>query len=363
MASSRSSSESSSHPNKKLKRSHNDSALSSAAPSSKRIASPIKYDRTPPPSPGLQVSIEMDESELSESLEIKKVDLEGINDEIVEAVIVRLEETRNRPHLVKELATALMDQVKIVQQSANPCAIISSRLSTYLKRSCWSAVAPCPLAKELETVHPRRTYFYLTTCPHLPLPDPTAQRAIITPSLSSSASTSEDADCDRRRELSLSPEVDLSSPEFDDMDEDIPMPGTPMGSVSGRHRPLNVPRNPRGNEPPLEKDEKEFTQTADGLQKRKASGHLLRVDPVDQAPIDDGMQNEQLFGEPPRTLAPSLLPHMVFMTSPAMRPSMMLPVKKDTEAENWTKLDAILDWDRSPETVELDELDGLFDNY
>lgn len=147
------------------------------------------------------------------------------------------------------------------------------------------------------------------------------------------------------------------------MDEDIPMPGTPMGSVSGRHRPLNVPRNPRGNEPPLEKDEKEFTQTADGLQKRKASGHLLRVDPVDQAPIDDGMQNEQLFGEPPRTLAPSLLPHMVFMTSPAMRPSMMLPVKKDTEAENWTKLDAILDWDRSPETVELDELDGLFDNY
>lgn len=116
MASSRSSSESSSHPNKKLKRSHNDSALSSAAPSSKRIASPIKYDRTPPPSPGLQVSIEMDESELSESLEIKKVDLEGINDEIVEAVIVRLEETRNRPHLVKELATALMDQVKIVQQ-------------------------------------------------------------------------------------------------------------------------------------------------------------------------------------------------------------------------------------------------------
>ncbi|KAI1481055.1 hypothetical protein K445DRAFT_27970 [Daldinia sp. EC12] len=363
MASSRSSSESSSHPNKKLKRSHNDSALTSGAPASKRIASPTKYDRTPPPSPGLQVSIEMDESELSESPEIKKVDLEGINDEIVEAVIVRLQETRNRPHLVKELATALMDQVKIVQQSANPCAIISSRLSTYLKRSCWSAVAPCPLAKELETVHPRRTYFYLTTCPHLPLPDPTAQRAIITPSLSSSASTSEDADCDRRRELSLSPEVDLSSPEFDDMDEDIPMPGTPMGSVSGRHRPINVPRNPRGDEPPLEKDEKEFTQTADGLQKRKASGHLLRVDPVDQAPIDDGMQNEQLFGEPPRTLAPSLLPHMVFMTSPAMRPSMMLPVKKDAEAENWTKLDSILDWDRSPETVELDELDGLLDDY
>ncbi|KAI0378906.1 hypothetical protein F5Y04DRAFT_136551 [Hypomontagnella monticulosa] len=365
-ASSRSSSESSSHPNKKLKRSHNDSAPASASsvPIFKQAAASTKYDHTPPPSPGLQVSIEMDESGLSELTEFKKVDLEGINDEIVEAVIVRLEETRNRPHLVKELAATLMDQVKIVQQSANPCAIISSRLSTYLKRSCWSAVAPCPLAKELETVHPRRTYFYLTTFPHLPLPDPsTAHRAIITPSLSSSASTSEDAEGDRRRELSLSPEVDLSSPEFDDMDDDIPMPGTPRGSVSGRHRPLNVPRNQRGEEPPLEKDEKEFTQTADGLQKRKASGHLLRADPLDQVSIDDGMQNEQLFGEPPRMLAPSLLPHMAFMTSPAMRPSLMFSAKKDNEAENWTKFDAILEWDRSPETVELDELDCLLDDF
>lgn len=213
-------------------------------------------------------------------------------------------------------------------------------------------------------MHPRRTYFYLTTFPHQPLPDPsTSHRVIITPSLSSSASTSEDADCDRRRELSLSPEVDLSSPEFDDMDDDIPMPGTPMGSVSGRHRPLNVPRNQRGDEPPLEKDEKEFTQTADGLQKRKASGHLLRADPLDQVSIDDGMQNELLFGEPPRTLAPSLLPHMAFMTSPAMRPSLIFPAKKDNEAENWTKFDSTLEWDRSPETVELDELDCLLDDF
>ncbi|XXG95825.1 hypothetical protein Hte_002096 [Hypoxylon texense] len=367
MASSRSSSESSSHPNKKIKRSHNDSVSSAnTVPVFKRGAASTKYDRTPPPSPSLQTSIEMDDSEMSELPEIKKVDLEGINDDIVEAVILRLEETRNRPHLVKELATALMDSsVKIVQQSANPSAIISSRLSTYLKRPCWSAVAPCPLAKELETVHPRRTYFYLTTCPRQPLRDPsTANRAIITPSLSSSSSTSEDAECDRRRELSMSPEVDLSSPEFEDMEDDIPMPGTPMGSVSGHHRSLtSMSRNSRAEEPPLEKDEKEFTQTADGLQKRKASGHLLRADPLDQAPIDDGMQNEQLFGEPPKMLAPSLLPHMAFMTSPAMRPSLMLPTKKDGEVESWAKFDAILDWDRSPETIELDELDGLLDDF
>lgn len=361
MASSKSSSESSSHPNKKLKRSHNDSAQSAASsvPLFKQPTASAKYDHTPPPSPGLQVSIELDEG----LPEIRKVDLEGINDEIVEAVIVRLEETRNRPQLVKELASVLMENVKIVQQSANPCAIISSRLSTYLKRSCWSAVAPCPLAKELETVHPRRTYFFLTTCPRLPIPDPSTARGIITPSLSSSASASEEADCDRRRELSLSPEVDLSSPEFDDMDEDVPMPGTPMGSISGSHRSLSMPRNQRGDEPPLEKDEKEFTQTADGLQKRKANGHLLRADPVDQVTIDDGMQHEQLFGEPPRTLAPSFLPHMAFMTSPAMRPSLIIPMKRDMEVESWTKFDNILDWDRSPETIELDELDGLLDDF
>ncbi|KAI5917354.1 hypothetical protein F4810DRAFT_696750 [Camillea tinctor] len=364
MPSPRPSSESSPHPSKKLKRSHHDSPSASVtfAPSSKPPAPSSKYGNTPPPSPHLHDSIESDDPE---PVEIKPVDLEGINDEIVSAVIVRLQETRNRPHLVKELSAILMSQVKIVQQSANPCAIISSRLSTYLKRSCWSTTSPCPLAKELETVHPRRTYFYLTTCPHLPLPDPlSVQRSIITPSLSSSASTSEDTDNERRRELSLSPEVDLSSPEFDDMDEDVPMPATPMGSVSGRQRGVsNIPRNHRGDEPPLEKDEKEFTQTADGLQKRKASGGLLTASPADQVLIDDGMQNEFLFGEPHRSLAPSLLPHMAFMTSPAMRPSLMLSTKRDGEAENWSKLDALLDWDRSPETVELEELDGLLDDF
>ena len=223
-------------------------------------------------------------------------------------------------------------------------------------------------------MHPRRTYFYLTVGPHQPLPDPSsgqlAQRAIVTPSLSSSASTSEDAesaDADRRRELSLSPEVDLSSPEFDDMEEDMPMPEPPMGAsmLSRHHRSASsMSRNLRIDEPPLEKDEKEFTETADGLQKRKASGGLLSAGPVDNVRLDDGMQHEQLFGGETKgfSLAPSLLPHMAFMTSPAMRPSYMLP-PKNNEAENWSKLDAMLDWDRSPETVELDELDGMLDDF
>jgi hypothetical protein len=283
---------------------------------------------------------------------------------------VRLQATRNRPQLVKDLAAALID-VKMLQQSANPCSVISSRLSGYIKRPCWSAVAPCPLAKELETAHRRRTFYYLTTCSRQPVPDSSSAllnsrttRAIVTPSLSSSASTSEDAaDVDRRRELSLSPEIDLSSPDLEEMEEDIPMPGTPMGSASGRRLPLaGMSRSQRG-EPPLEKDEKEFTQTADGLQKRKLSGGLLSAAPMEQTILDDGMQNEQLFGEPNRSLAPSLLPYMAFMTSPAIRPSMMPAPKKDVEVDGWSKLDAMLDWDKSPETVELDELDCLLDDF
>ncbi|GAP91285.1 hypothetical protein SAMD00023353_5800190 [Rosellinia necatrix] len=363
-------SEGSPRPSKKLKRSHAESF--SASSTAVCMGGPTKRNSIlmpiATPSPGVHDSIEADESYLSRAPEVMPVDLRGINDEIVERVLVRLQQTKNRPHLVKELATVLSDKVAIVQQSANPCAIIASRLTTFMKRSGWTTSAPCPLAKELESIHPRRTYFFLSTCPHLPLPDPYAMQrsAIVTPSLSSSGSTTEDTDHDRRRELSLSPEVDLSSPEFDAMEDDYPTPRSSIGSASGRHRPPHTySRNHRAEEPPLEKDEKEFTQTADGLQKRRARGELLSATPIDQLGIDDGMQNEQLFGETHRTFIPTFLPHMAFMTSPAMRPTLTIPapIKRDGEAEGWSKLDALLDWDKSPETIELDELDCLFDEF
>ncbi|KXJ89740.1 hypothetical protein Micbo1qcDRAFT_10479 [Microdochium bolleyi] len=357
---------------KRIKRSHG-ADVSTPAPSSAAHSKPAvaATKRSPPSSPRsvLKRSIEQDDAE---SLPlVKPVDLKNVNDEIVEAVILRLQDTRNRPQLIKDLSNVLITKLQIVKTSANPCSIISSRLAAFMKRSSWTSSSPCPLAKELETVHPRRTYYYLTTCPHLPLPDATSaqQSSMVTPSLASSISTTEETEADRRRELSMSPEVDLSSPEFDDMDDDVPVPGTPMGSVSGRQRPVhNVARAHKADEPPLEKDEKEFTQTADGLQKRRLTGKLLSADPVDtNLLVDDSLQNETLFGESHRALAlaPSFFPHMAYMTSPAMRPSVPMPpsAKKDNEAESWLKLDAMLDWDRSPETVELDELDGLLNGF
>lgn len=73
---------------------------------------------TPPPSPPAErPSIETDGDENVASK--TTIDMEGVNDEIVEAVIVQLQESGNRPHLVKELAAVLIQRLKIVQQSVS----------------------------------------------------------------------------------------------------------------------------------------------------------------------------------------------------------------------------------------------------
>jgi hypothetical protein len=189
-----------------------------------------------------------------------------------------------------------------------------------------------------------------------------------------------DADADRRRELSPSPEVDLSSPEFDDIDDDVAMPTTPIGSLSlrGFGVPLGhfshgagIPgRSNRATSPPLEKDEKEFTQTADGLQKRNLSGDLLSGDSNNTTSMDVdycAKDDSGLFGEKiALTATPGLnAGHFSFVTSPAMRPSTMsLNLgKRDHDLDSWTKLETMLEWDRSPENIELEELDGLLNDY
>jgi hypothetical protein len=72
---------------------------------------PIKYEHTPPPSPGAEIA------DFEEDVKPpREIDMEGINDDIVEGVIVQLQKTGNRPHLVKELAAILSQSVKIVEQ-------------------------------------------------------------------------------------------------------------------------------------------------------------------------------------------------------------------------------------------------------
>ena len=126
MPSPKSTSESSNErPNKRVKRIH---------------ISTTKVDRMPPPSLAVQKSIEKDDST---SAEVKTIDLEAINDEIVQAVIARLQETSNRPHLIKDLSTVLMGQLKVVQQYVFFfLSFFFSSSSLFSIRICFS-LSPC----------------------------------------------------------------------------------------------------------------------------------------------------------------------------------------------------------------------------
>jgi len=198
----------------------------------------------------------------------------------------------------------------------------------------------------------------------MPEPSPIhySQRAVITPSISSAASRSDEAENERRRELSPSPEVDLSSPEFDD--EDLSLPGSTTSSFNSR-RPANT-RSHRASSPPLEKDEKEFTQTARGMQKRKLSRDDTQMtgvpSQIDGQPTKSN-DNELLFPDG-RNL--TVAQTAVFLSSPAMKPSASLNTKRGFEESLvlWNSVENSMEWDtRSPEHVDLSELDDLMFDF
>lgn len=87
------------HPSKRMKRAHGSDSDS------------VAIEQTPPPSPTPATSIDMSDVDIA-----PKIDLEGINDDIVEAVITQLQTTSNRPHLVKDLATVLGQTLSSVQK-------------------------------------------------------------------------------------------------------------------------------------------------------------------------------------------------------------------------------------------------------
>lgn len=293
------------------------------------------------------------------------------------------------------------DMVSRIRSSANPAALLSSRLSLYLKRP-WTALAPCPLAKELIPVHPRKVFFYLTTTPHQNLPEssddiiaPTPDNVKrLTPSVSPSVDQDEiDSETRERLRMSPSPEVDLSSP---DLDEDHPMsPPTPGESFSGRssltrdgsianHR--TTPN--RAPSPPLEADEKGFTETATAVRARGLSLHEppvhasieATIEQVNNHPVEtteetaemthrrDQELGYELFGHANGPLAASHPTTTTLLSSPMI-------VAKDDHATNVKKVTALVtdvglqdvemtSWElRSPENVELEELDGMFSGF
>lgn len=386
------------HAAKKQKRSHSGS-LSSALPSPSRPAA-LRLDEqrpkssgrvadTPPPSPGGESGT-------------TKIDTQGIDDEIVVGVIEQLQKTGNRPHLLKELALVLSPIIPIVERyvpnfrhprpdhqllmltyssSANPAAIISSRLATYLKRN-WTALSRCPLDKKLVGTHPKRVYYFLSTCPHQPIPADGTSTAmaprIVTPSLSSATSEEEDADARSRGRMSPSPELDLS--DYDSHDSD------PFSKQSHLPTTANISHNRRAQSPPLEKDEREFTQTASFLQQRRMSQEAERersasasAEPTQQSDVKmeevavsveetvesaaqkDSEAAAALFGQMDQlmTFQSALSP-----SSPALKPVLHIEMPPPSLKRKSIKLELDDDWImKSPELIDLDELDDLFGGY
>lgn len=230
-----------------------------------------------------------------------------------------------------------------------------------MKRPTWTAKEACPLAKELETVHPRRTYFFLTTHPRQALPDFNAAQpaspVLVTPSVSLTDDSVSDEVEGRRRELSPSPEVDLSSTEFEEGDEeDMVIPGSPVGSLAKKRAP--VARTLRRTSPPLEGDEKEFTHTANILLKRKLS-HDARIAEMQEriATTEYGFRDDLWFNDP------RIATSAVVFSSPAIKPVSAPLSRKEEEADSWLKLSKVIEWDRDAESIEMDELDYLLDSY
>lgn len=152
--------------------------------------------------------------------------------------------------------------------------------------------------------------------------------------------------------------MDLSPTAFDDLSDDTPSPATPIGSLP-RLPPIS--RCQRSASPPLEKDEREFTQTADGLHKRKLTAELLGSGYGEQLLMDDTLRDETVFDDkqPP---TPGAGFSITFTASPAVRASFPLPCfKRDTEVDHWPKIGKLLEWDPNPEDIELDELDCLLE--
>ena len=286
-------------------------------------------------------------------------------------------------------------------------------------------MSPCPLGKELIPIHPRKVFYFLTTTKRQEIPADSSDiftspllscissgnkggKRIISPSLSN-ASIDEDVESaeERKREaLSPSPEVDLSAPELDALvsgvDDDFTTPPTPGGSSfsgrsslardgsSGASEGLSLVHNHRATSPPLEGDEKEFTQTASSMRMRGMSLDEPNVRPSTETlfPAADIMQVEETEEEKAnrnREVAAALFGghHLstqevglgIMSSSPVK--STQLAIKEEVKRED---MDVDMDakesvsilgdrgfgasWDmREPENIELDELDDLFGGF
>lgn len=109
---------------KKSKRPYGEDSCSLSPPTKKRPHVKVTFTSRPlsPPPDVDDIKLDRVKDEVNdddvklEDVKPRVIDMDEINDEIVEGVIIQLQKTDNRPHLVKELAAILSRSVKIVEQ-------------------------------------------------------------------------------------------------------------------------------------------------------------------------------------------------------------------------------------------------------
>ncbi|CCX30672.1 hypothetical protein FPQ18DRAFT_62728 [Pyronema domesticum] len=303
-----------------------------------------RYEPTPPPSP------------LPSGCEI---DYASINDDVVARVVRQLEDTGNRPHSAKELAISLAPAINL--ESPSPSALITTRINNYLKRSNYAVIA--------KTQNTRRIYYYLTTQPHQSFPDnehTMPRRSVVSPALTDE----EEEECRRRIELSPSPEVDLSSHELDDGES------TDTGSLVSAASSMIANASMRKNalvSPPLEGDEREFSQSALYIERRASRVH------ANQTPTKRTREEYEGAGSDEGTLdeTADLLGYTTGLETPEKdekEPKRVELEKAPQTTERTVRHAEFVDkpelcsWGGelgihlgTPESIELDELDDLLD--
>lgn len=228
-------------------------------------------------------------------------------------------------------------------------------------------------------MHPRKVFYYLTSQPRgeLPqnsddiLPPLLADLKRLTPSISD-PSVSEDAEIEHfeRSRMSPSPEVDLFSPE---LGHDAPVPPTPGSSFSGTD---SIPLEPtqevrsrlqRAPSPGLEADEKGFTETASAVRAIRIAQASQPQSPIDETmsfnvpekkPQTDHEAGLELFGRSHGAL--TVEQKVVLASSPMIQP-------KESAHNSVDDIDVDMGdsaWViKSPEMVDMDELDEMFAEY
>jgi len=218
------------------------------------------------------------------------------------------------------------------------------------------------------------------------LPPPLISVKTLTPSVSDHSQLDDDLELDLRdrARLSPSPEVELYSPELDH--EDSVRPPTPGEHFSARSslNPDGTPdvrRRPnRAPSPPLEADERGFTETATAV---RARGMSLN-NPTVQASVevDEKVQSGEVTEETPeqrqrrdRELGLELFgqshPSLHVPEQKVLSSSPMIEATPDHQQPIMAKMNLSLQLDdiemeeaswpiMSPEHIDLDELDTLF---